>query len=329
MEYWLSLGCDGFRVDMAPSVIKNDYDNTGVTKFWNEIRDMFDKKYPEAVLISEWSHPSVAIKAGFHIDFLIHMNLPCYTMLFRAEKRPNAVQQFEGNSFFNKNGNGSIESFLADYLREYDETKDSGYISIPTGNHDIPRISFNRSQKELEAVYAFIMTMPGVPFVYYGDEIGMTYYPDMPSKEGGFTRTGSRTPMQWSNGKNAGFSDCDKELLYLPVEEDGVNVEAQLKDESSLLNVTKRLIALRKSSDALSNNGKIEFLNRKYNGYPLVYKRMGADGEYLICINPTDKKQDFAYDLKGAAVVMQNDSSKISDDEIILMPTSYAILKLK
>ena len=77
------------------------------------------------------------------------------------------------------------------------------------------------------------MTMPGIPFVYYGDEIGMEYIPDMPSKEGGFTRTGSRTPMQWKKGKNAGFSDGAKELLYLPVNENGVNVEEQLADENS------------------------------------------------------------------------------------------------
>ena len=85
------------------------------------------------------------------------------------------------------------------------------------------------------------MTMPGIPFVYYGDEIGMEYIPDMPSKEGGFTRTGSRTPMQWKKGKNAGFSDGAKELLYLPVNENGVNVE------NSLLMKILCLIKLRNS----------------------------------------------------------------------------------
>ena len=134
--------------------------------------------------------------------------------------------------------------------------------------------------------------------------------------------------MQWTSGKNAGFSNCDKEMLYLPVEEGGVNVEDQLKDENSLLNVTKKLIKLRKSSNALSNEGDIEFLNRKYNGYPLIYKRTGTDGEYLVCINPTDKKQDFAYDLKNAEVIMQNDNAIITDDEIVLAPISYVIVKL-
>ena len=248
MEYWIMLGADGFRVDLASSLIKNDYDGSVIIKFWQEIRTIFDEKYPECVLISEWSHPSRAIAAGFHIDFLIHAVFPAYTSLFRAEDERNIPRIFFGDSFFDTRGNGNIETFLNDYLDEYEKTKDNGFISIPTGNHDLTRISYGRTNKELEAIFAFIMTMPGIPFVYYGDEIGMEYIPNMPSKEGGFTRTGSRTPMQWKKGKNAGFSDGEKELLYLPVNENGVNVEEQLGDENSLLNKVKELIALRKTA---------------------------------------------------------------------------------
>ncbi len=329
MEYWLSLGADGFRVDMAASVIKNDPDKKGAIAFWQEIRALFDEKYPECVLISEWSHPSIAIEAGFHIDFLIHFNLPSYTMLFRAERGRNVVETFIGNSFFSMDGKGNIEDFLRDYLSQYDKTKEKGYISIPTGNHDLPRISYGRSKRELEVVYAFVMTMPGVPFVYYGDEIGMSYFPELPSKEGGLNRTGSRTPMQWSRGKNAGFSAADPKLLYLPVEEDGVNVEEQMADPSSLLNTTKSLIRLRKSSHALSNEGEIEFLNRENRGYPLIYKRTGEDGEYLVCINPTDKEQSFSYSFGEWETVMQNANAEISARGIALSPVSYVIIRLK
>lgn len=185
MEFWLSLGADGFRVDMASSLIKNDPDGSGIRAFWQEIRQLFDEKHPECVLISEWSYPSKAIAAGFHIDFLIHFNLPAYTKLFRAEEGRHIGAQYGGNSFFQKDGNGSLDDFLSDYLRGYDATKGKGYISIPTGNHDMPRISVQRTKRELEVVYAFLMTMPGVPFVYYGDEIGMPYRADLPSKEGG------------------------------------------------------------------------------------------------------------------------------------------------
>lgn len=328
MEYWIDLGADGFRVDMAASVIKNDPDKSGVIAFWREIRELFDKKYPSHVLISEWSQPSIAIKAGFHIDFLIHFNLPSYTMLFRAEKGRNVINDFLGDSYFNKNGKGNIEDFLRDYLRVYEATKGEGYISIPTGNHDLPRISYKRTKEEIEAAYAFVLTMPGVPFVYYGDEIGMSYFDSIPTKEGGLNRTGARTPMQWCRGRNAGFSTADADKLYLPVDENGVNVEEEVQDETSLLNLTKALIALRKSTKALGNDGEIEFLNREDRGYPLVYKRFCGGEEYLVCINPTDTARDFSYDLAHAEIVMQRGGATISCDKITLPKISFAIIKM-
>lgn len=329
MDHWIGLGADGFRVDMAPSLIKNDPDKVGITAFWQGIRKIFDEKYPECVLIAEWSHPSQAIPAGFHIDFLIHFGLPCYTKLFRAEPGRNTGLAFLGHSFFNRDGNGSLDEFLVEYLHQYESTKGIGYISIPTGNHDMPRISLGRTKEDLEVAYAFLLTMPGVPFVYYGDEIGMPYRADLPSKEGGYNRTGARTPMQWSRGKNAGFSTGKAEDLYLPVQEDGVNAADQLEDDASLLNTTRRLIALRRSSHALSADGEIEFLNRRYNGYPLVYRRSGKDGSYLICVNPTDREQCFSWDLEGTEIVMENASAAVTGETITLPPVSFAILKLR
>lgn len=328
MDYWIGLGADGFRVDMAASLIKNDPDGSGIAAFWQGIRQIFDEKYPECMLVSEWGYPSHAIPAGFHIDFLTHCNLPNYTKLFRAEAGSNVYPGSQGNSFFRAAGNGILEEFLHDYLQQYEATRASGYIAIPSGNHDLPRISYGRSQEELKVAYAFLLTMPGVPFFYYGDEIGMPYRSDLPSKEGGFNRTGSRTPMQWSKGKNAGFSTAPREKLYLPVEEDGVNVVEQLKDPNSLINATKKLIALRKSSHALSADGELQFLNRDGQNYPLVYQRSGADGVYLICINPTDCEQSFAFDLRDGKTVV-NAGTQISDMGIRMNPISYAILKLK
>ena len=169
--------------------------------------------------------------------------------------------------------------------------------------------------------------MPGIPFVYYGDEIGMAYR-DLPSKEGGYNRTGARTPMQWRRGKNAGFSTAAPEELYLPVQESGENVEDQLADDSSLLHTTKKLIALRKGSHALSADGDIQFLNRSGKGYPMVYLRSGNDGKYLICINPTAVEQSFAYPLAGAKVIYENDRATIAESGIQLSPASFAFLKL-
>ena len=90
----------------------------------------------------------------------------------------------------------------------------------------------------------------------------------------------------------------------------------------------KKLIAFRKSSHALSADGDIQFINRNGRGYPLVYLRSGNDGNYLICINPTATEQSFAYSLKDAQIVFENDTAILSKSEIKLSPTSFAILKL-
>lgn len=99
--------------------------------------------------------------SGFHMDFMIHFGTNAYTSLFRNEK--------------NRNGKGDITEFLKEYQRQYEQTRKLGYISIPSGNHDISRLNCCRSLAELKVAWAFLLTMPGVPCIYYGDEIGMSH----------------------------------------------------------------------------------------------------------------------------------------------------------
>ena len=91
--------------------------------------------------------------------------------------------------------------------------REQGFISIPSGNHDIGRLAMGRTMADLEVAFAFLMTQPGVPYIYMGDEIGMRQVEGLASKEGGFGRTGARTPMQWDAGKNAGFSKAAAKTL--------------------------------------------------------------------------------------------------------------------
>lgn len=330
MEFWMEAGCDGFRVDMAPSYIKNDPDGSGNRKFWNEIRAMFDEKYPENVLISEWGNPAEAIPAGYHVDFLTHCFYKAYTKLLRADKNRNVNNSWQGASFFDIEGKGNFEDFLEDYLKLREITEGKGYIAIPTSNHDLPRYSVERTQEEMKAICAFVLTMPGVPFVYYGDEIGVKYQTNLTSKEGGYNRTGSRTPMQWAKGKNLGFSNGNSEDLYLPVDtaEDAPTVEEQMADENSLLHMVKKLVALRKSSDALGSDGEVEFLNREGQGYPLVYTRTYDKETYLICINPTGVTQCFdLQDICKYQMVLQNKDVVVRQGTITLPEVSFWIAK--
>jgi maltose alpha-D-glucosyltransferase/alpha-amylase len=288
MRFWLDAGCDGFRVDMADSLVKKDDENkSGTAKVWRNIREMLDRDYPDAALVSEWSNPLQSLRAGFHMDFLLDHEGSGYKSLVR-DYHYNMKLEIEGgdNSFFKKDGKGDIMRFLNQYLPWYEGVKNDGYISLITGNHDTARISGNLSPRELSLAYAFFFTMPGVPFLYYGDEIGMRYL-RLPTKEGGYTRTGSRTPMQWTNGKNKGFSQADADKLYLPFDPalDAPTVESQEQDADSLLNTVKVLIRLRHSEPDFQAKPNLEILYAQKGELPFIYRR----GSYVLALNPGGK----------------------------------------
>jgi glycosidase len=300
MKFWLELGTDGFRVDLASSLIRNDPDNAGISALWHYYRAWFDKNYPEAVLISEWSNPAVAIPAGFHVDSLLQFGEPAYAILLGPKSRLNGDAR-EPHAFFERAAGGDIGAFLQNYLKHYNATKTRGYIAIPTGNHDMPRPTSGRDRQEVRTIFAMLFTMPGVPFIYYGDEIGMRFLPEAPNKEGGLLddiqRCGSRTPMQWSKEENAGFSTARPDKLYLPVDpsESRPDVATEENDPESILNFTRALLKLRREHPALANSSDFRPLYAQAGRYPFVYLRSTgraslsrtADSEsIIISINP-------------------------------------------
>ncbi len=292
MKFWLDLGCSGFRVDMARSLVKKDWRGQETAGLWREMRAWLDQEYPEAALVSEWSDPPVSIGGGFHMDFLLHFGSAGYSSLLRKPYTGAKESDRYGFSFFDSRGHGNILAFLDEYLPYYQATKGRGLICLITGNHDIsPRLNKDRTTADLELVYLFLLTMPGAPFIYYGDEIGMRTVEGLPSKEGGLSRTGSRTPMQWSAAPNAGFSTAAAEKLYLPVDPapDRPTVAAQESDPVSLLNRVRALIALRKAHPALRASGEFEVVYAEGGRLPFVYKR-SLDGEtILVALNPAGR----------------------------------------
>ena len=320
MKYWCGLGADGFRVDMAASLIKNDPEKVGIKELWRYVKSELKKEYPQAILVSEWSYPKDAIASGFDVDFIIHFHLKAYNTLFRYEKGMNPSDEWIGNSYFRSAGKGDIDEFLDEYLEHYNATKNDGYISIPSGNHDLPRISKGRDFDDLKVAFAFLLTMPGIPFIYYGDEIGMKYVENLPSKEGGYNRTGSRTPMQWDNTKNKGFSTSDE--LYLPVDasDDAPNVEQQTADKNSLLNTVKKLIEVRKENVALWADGNFEVIKK---GYPFVYRRFDEKSSIIIAVNPSDKEAELK--LPAVSDVLLDRNVECERNNIKFKKQSYII----
>lgn len=287
IKFWLDLGASGFRVDMAGSLVKNDPNGKETARLWGEIRAWLDRDYPDAVLISEWSRPELAIPAGFHMDFLLPFASAGYRSLFRKPVSP-APSKY-GWSFFDRSGRGNIREFLDEYLPLLELTSDKGFIAIPSGNHDTnPRLGNNRDARDLEVAFIFLLSMPGVPFIYYGDEIGMAAPAGLPTKEGGYERTAARTPMQWDDSPNAGFSTGPASQLYLPVDSapGRPTVAAQRADEASLLNCVRRLIALRMAHPALGASGAFEPVHAEAGELPFVYiRRMGGES-ILVALNP-------------------------------------------
>ena len=159
MKFYLDMGCDGFRVDMASSLIKGSNAEYGINLLWKRYRNWLNENYPQAVLISEWCHPAAAIPAGFHIDFKAHFGEPGYSMLTRAEKELINNSDLPAGliSFFNESGKGDARTFLAELSEEYKIIKNDGLFGIISGNHDMGRLRGNgRSDAMMKMIYAFL-----------------------------------------------------------------------------------------------------------------------------------------------------------------------------
>jgi len=341
MDYWMTMGCDGFRVDMAGSLVKKDPDLVETSNLWREIRTHFQNRFPEGILLAEWGNPQQAIKVGFMMDFIIHLRKSGYdTMFFN-----NTGTYRHDTCYFDAKGIGSPDYFINNLKTQLSAVGDNGYICIPTANHDFQRpcCGDRNTVPQLKTVMTFLMTLPGIPLVYYGDEIGMRFIDRLPNKEGSQltkgNRAGSRTPMQWDNTENAGFSSGGSESIYLPIDPkaDRPTVEQELKNPSSLLLFTKELISLRKKYTALNNRGEIRFLQSKENNYPLIYERKLGKETFIVIVNPSGKNTSVSLDYNKIIdkIVPVLSSSKKKDVtfknkmlKILAEPFSYGIYRI-
>ncbi len=320
MRFWLKMGCDGFRVDMAGSLVKNDPEGKGTIRLWQNVREFLDKEFPHAVMVSEWGEPDKSLQGGFHMDFLLHFGPSHYNDLFRCEE-----------PFFSSRGKGDVSAFVEKYIENYEKSERKGLICIPSGNHDMDRLARGLQGDELKVAFTFLLSMPGAPFIYYGDEIGMRYVEGLISVEGGYGRTGSRSPMQWDGSVNAGFSNASAEKLYIQQDKgaDRPTVETQKEDKDSLYHEIRKLIAVRREHEALLNKGEINFVYAKPNTYPLAYTRSAEKEKILVVINPSGQKVQFPYDGKLGEVLYQFGEAAESNGKVVsVAPQSAAFIRL-
>jgi glycosidase len=337
MRFWMDLGADGFRADMASALVKGPDPRQDTKRYWQEVRQILRQDYPEAFTVAEWSAPRNALDGAFHACFL-HW-IESFNDLYQKESWRIGNGMSDGHSFFDREGKGDIAGFLAHYLADLQATRAKGYICLPLGNHDIARLNNNRTTDDLEMIMAFGLTMPGVPFIYYGNEIGMRQLPDRPQIEGAYKpRAGARTPMQWTGGRNLGFSTVEPAQLYLPVDDapDAPNVAAEERDPASLLNRVRRLIVLKHTEPALAAYAEFVPLYARENTYPFVYARASGGSELLIVINPAARPSVAQFPLAvtdsdwqllaGTAVRFTRQESEL---RLEVPAQSYAIYRLR
>jgi maltose alpha-D-glucosyltransferase/alpha-amylase len=266
LRFWLDLGLDGFRLDAVPYLYERQGTNcenlVETHGYLKRVRAEIDAGYPDRVLLAEANQwPSDVVQyfgAGDECHMAFHF--PVMPRMFMALRREDATPIVEilGQTpaipencqwgLFLRNHDELTLEMVTDEERDYmyaEYAKDPRMkLNLGIRRRLAPLLDYGRP--EIELMTAILFSLPGSPVLYYGDEIGMgdnVYLGD---------RDGVRTPMHWTGDRNAGFSRADFAQLYLPPLMDpvsgfqAVNVEAQLRNPSSLLRWLHRFIALRK-----------------------------------------------------------------------------------
>ena len=301
MHFWLDMGVDGFRLDAIPYLVEREgtgnENNPETHAVVKQIRADLDKHYQGKLLLAEANMWPEDVRQYFGDSDECHMAyhfpmMPRLYMSIAMEDRFPLVEIMSQTPPIPPGCQWAI------FLRNHDELtlemvtdRERDYMYRIFANDPRMRVNvgirrrlaplLENDRGKIELITFLLMTMPGAPILYYGDEIGMgdnIYLGD---------RNGVRTPMQWTPDRNAGFSRADPQRLFLPPIMDpvygyeSVNVEAQLRSPSSLLHWTRRLVATRRRYKSFGR-GSLAFLepgNRKI----LAYLREHED-EAILCV---------------------------------------------
>ncbi len=301
MEFWLDLGVDGFRLDAVPYLIEREgtsNENLREThEVIKEIRRRVDAKYPGRLLLAEANMWPEDVREYFGDGDECHMAyhfplMPRMYMAIAQEDRHPVVEILAQTPDIPANCQWAI------FLRNHDEltlemvtSKERDYLYSMYASDPRARLNLGIRRRlapllendleRIKLMNSLLLSMPGTPVLYYGDEIGMgdnIFLGD---------RDGVRTPMQWTSDRNGGFSRADPQRLYLPPIQDpvygfeAVNVEAQSREPSSLLAWTRRILAVR-AGTRVFGRGSLTMLqpgNRKLLAYVREH-----DGEAILCV---------------------------------------------
>jgi maltose alpha-D-glucosyltransferase/alpha-amylase len=317
MKFWLEIGVDAFRLDAVPYLIERDGTNCenlpethAVIK---KVRKRLDESFPGRMLLAEANQWPADVRAYFGDGDEFHMafHFPLMPRIFMAvqledrkpiieilEQTPQIPENSQWCTFLRNHDELTLE-MVTDIERDYmyDVYARDKTMRLNLGIRRRLAPMMDNDRRRIQLLNLLLMSLPGTPVLYYGDEIGMgdnVYLGD---------RNGVRTPMQWNGGWNGGFSGADPERLYSPLISNpvfgyqAINVEAQKRSPHSLLYWMKRLIEVRKSSRVFSR-GTIEFLQPS-NHRVLAYVRQLGTEKVLAVNNLSSSAQAVELNLRN------------------------------
>jgi len=317
MKFWLDIGVDGFRLDAVPYLIERDgtsCENLPEThEIIKEFRRRLDLAYPGKMLLAEANQRPAEVRSYFGAGDEFHMAfhfplMPRMFMAVKLEDRKPIIEILEQTPqipdtcqwcIFLRNHDELTLEMVTDVERDYmyDEYAVDKAMRLNLGIRRRLAPMMENDRRRVELLTGLLLSMPGTPIIYYGDEIGMgdnIYLGD---------RNGVRTPMQWNGGWNAGFSSADPERLYSPVISNAVygyqaiNVDSQRRSAHSLLSWTKSVIKTRNAFRVFSR-GSIEFLSPT-NHRVLAYVRRLGDEKVLVVNNLSSSAQAVELNLQA------------------------------
>ena len=307
MKFWVDLGVDGLRLDAVPYLVEREGTNNEnlaeTHAILKRIRSELESYAPDRMLLAEANQWPEDAQQYFGDGDECHMsfNFPLMPRMYMAIARedrfpitdimrqtPEIPDNCQWAIFLRNHDELTLEMVTdseRDYLWETYATDRRARLNLGIRRRLAPLLE--RDRRRIELMNGLLLSMPGTPVIYYGDELGMGDNIHLGDRDG------VRTPMQWSPDRNGGFSRVDPARLILPVIMDplygyeAVNVEAQAEDPHSLLNWTRRMLAVRKRHRAFGR-GKLRFLypgNRKVLAYFRELANEDGTDESILCVS--------------------------------------------
>jgi maltose alpha-D-glucosyltransferase/alpha-amylase len=345
LDYWLEMGIDGFRADAVPYLIEREGTNCEnlpeTHAILKELRRRIDERFPGRILLAEANQWPEEVRPYFGDGDEFHMgfHFPVMPRLYMALKKGDAspIYQIMGRTppipdscqwcvFLRNHDELTLEMVTEEerqFMWQHYAPEPRMRLNLGIRRRLAPLLDNDR--RKLELLNSILFTLPGSPIVYYGDEIGMgddIWLDD---------RDGVRTPMQWTAGANAGFSAAPPEALYLPVIDDPVygyrrvNVAAQRQDPGSLLNFTRRLIAVRQENPCFAR-GTFKLVEGDSPAV-LAYWREGSGERVLVLHNMADVPVQ-GVSCPGPAVDLLS-GARYPSGAVTLSPYQYLWLRLR